>query len=104
MITICNWRKFQHYAKRTPPWIKLHRILLDNREWQELDDGPARLLVELWLLGSEGDPGGTIDLSVDDLSWRLRKHDASTLLAFLEILEVKGFVEISPPLASVRLA
>ena len=104
MIRVCNWRKFQHYAKRNPPWIKLHRQLLDDREWQELEDGPARLLVELWLLGSEGDPGGSVPLSVEDLSWRLRKHDASTLLAFLEVLVAKGFVEVSPPIASVMLA
>lgn len=103
MIRICNWEKFQHYSHRTPPWIKLHRVLLDNREWNELEDGPARLLVELWLMASEGDPG-MVDISMEDLSWRLRKHGASTLLAFLETLTEKGFIEFDEPDASGVLA
>ena len=25
-----NWSQFQHYKGRRPPWIKLHRALLDE--------------------------------------------------------------------------
>ena len=30
-----NWSDFQHYKERNPPWIRLHRSLLDNFEWAE---------------------------------------------------------------------
>jgi hypothetical protein len=29
-LQVKNWRSFQHYGKRNPPWIKLHRALLDD--------------------------------------------------------------------------
>jgi len=98
MIRICNWEKFQHYSDRCPPWIKLHKKLLDNRQWHELGDGPARVLVELWLLASESDPGGEVGLSLDDLTWRLRRKNASTMLAALEVLRDKGFIEFASTL------
>ena len=29
-LHIKNWGEFQHYKKRNPPWIKLHKKLLDD--------------------------------------------------------------------------
>ena len=52
-IRIKNWEKFQHYKGRNPPWIKLHRQLLQNREWHQLSGDASKLLVECWLLASE---------------------------------------------------
>ncbi len=54
-ITIKNWKRFQHYAHRNPPWIKLHRTLLNPEDcpwYRGLSDNTARFLVELWLLAS----------------------------------------------------
>jgi hypothetical protein len=50
---IRNWREFQHFKDRRPPWIKLHRSLLDNLDWHELDASDSKLLVMLWLIASE---------------------------------------------------
>jgi hypothetical protein len=69
VITIPNWENFQHYKRRRPPWIKLYTELADKREWRNLSDGAARLLVELWIIASHDD--GRIS-STDDIVWALR--------------------------------
>jgi hypothetical protein len=50
---IRDWREFQHFKDRRPPWIKLHRSLLDDLDWHELDASDAKSLVMLWLIASE---------------------------------------------------
>ncbi|MHC5062100.1 MAG: hypothetical protein ACYTFK_13630, partial [Planctomycetota bacterium] len=40
---IKNWKTFQHYSKRCPPWIKLHYEILSSEDWVILDD-PSRVL------------------------------------------------------------
>lgn len=52
---IKNWSKFQHFRDRKPPWIKLYRELLDDRDWHNLDPKAAKTLVMLWLLASENE-------------------------------------------------
>ena len=32
-FTVRNWRKFQHYTDRNPPWIKLHFEMLSSADW-----------------------------------------------------------------------
>ena len=98
MIRIKNWEKFQHYKHRDPPWIRVYKGLLNDREWFALDDGAARKLVEFWLIASESD--GALP-NPKDLAFRLRitekqvasvlsklshwlEHDASTTLAECE--------------------
>ena len=68
-MRIRNWKKFQHYKYRGPPWIKLHRGLLNDRFWHALDDECARALVNLWLIASEAD--GELP-EIADLAFRLR--------------------------------
>jgi hypothetical protein len=68
-IRIKNWEKFQHYKQRDPPWIRLYRALLDDREWYNLDGESAKALVMLWLIASEGN--GVLP-EADDLAFRLR--------------------------------
>jgi hypothetical protein len=68
-IAIRNWRKFQHYKDRRPPWVKLHVEILDDYEFgslpvasrlagllllalaarrdNKLPDNPARLAMQL---------------------------------------------------------
>lgn len=64
-----NWDKFQHYKDRSPPWIKLHRDLLDNRNYWNLSPVAAKYLPLIWLISSEKD--GLIPDN-DDLAFRLR--------------------------------
>jgi hypothetical protein len=95
-----NWRRFQHYKRGQPPWIKLHRDLVDNRDWSALSDAAARLLVELWLIASEGDRNGDIPSDTEWLAWRLRR--ASSLLAacLQELLKAGFLMELRGILAS----
>jgi hypothetical protein len=64
-----NWGKFQHYKQRTPPWIKLHRSLLDDMDYHAMTPLSAKLLPLAWLLASEYD-GSLPDLEI--ISFRLR--------------------------------
>lgn len=48
-----NWKRFQHFKDRSPPWIKLYRDLLDDPDWHQLDGNAAKFLVMLWLVASE---------------------------------------------------
>lgn len=53
VIRIKNWKKFQNYKFRNPPWIRLYGDLLDAEEtpwYRGLTDNGARFLFELWLL------------------------------------------------------
>ena len=58
MYRIRNWKKFQHYRNRNPPWVKLYgRELVHDREWMSMDFAKRGLLVLLWSLASEKDGG-----------------------------------------------
>jgi hypothetical protein len=95
---IKNWREFQHYKHRNPPWIKLHRKILDDREWFNLDPFAAKTLVSLWLIASEGD--GELP-SVEDLAFRLRiseKHVKSALSLLSHWLEHDASAMLAPRL------
>ena len=65
-----NWAHFQHYKDRCPPWIKLHRDLLNNRDFMRLPIASKALAPMLWLLASES-KDGTFDGSLDELVFRL---------------------------------
>jgi len=52
-LRIKNWEKFQQYRDREPKWIKLHRALLRNYEFNKLPDTTKAHLILLWLLAAE---------------------------------------------------
>ena len=54
-LMVCNWDKFQHYADRAPPWIKLYNNLLTNYEFSCLQDASKAHLLGIWLLASQLD-------------------------------------------------
>ena len=66
-----NWGLFQHYKDRCPPWIKLHRDLLNDRKFICLPTASKALAPLLWLLASES-KDGVFDASVPELEFRLR--------------------------------
>lgn len=77
MIRIKNWKKYQHYKDRCPPWVKLHRTLLDDKEFHALDPLASKVLVLCWLLASE-DKNHRGELpSVSDMAFRLRMTEDS---------------------------
>lgn len=65
-----NWGIFQHYKDRSPPWIKLHRDLLSNRDYIRLPTASKALAPLLWLLASEKHDG-IFDASFEELQFRL---------------------------------
>lgn len=99
-----NWSEFQHYKDRTPPWIRLHRSLLDDYEFHCLPDASRALAPCLWLLASENaDPTkGEIDASDDKIAFRLRMPVKKFQEAVKPLIQA-GFFEVeqdaSTPLA-----
>ena len=94
-----NWKTFQHYKKRTPPWIKLHRTLLDDFDYQRLPVASKALAPMLWLLASEYDDG-IFDGSADLLAFRMR-WDVKDINAGLKpLIDAGFFVDASDMLAS----
>lgn len=55
MGKIKNWSKFQHFKDRKPPWVKLHRDLLDDMEWHLLEPKASKVLIGLWIIAAEYD-------------------------------------------------
>lgn len=74
-MRIKNWKKFQHFKDRRPPWVKLYRDILDDLDWHELDPLAAKVLVMLWLIASE-DEGRIPDNKT--LAFRLRLTESKT--------------------------
>jgi len=52
---INNWKKFQHYKDRNPPWIKLHQSMLDDEKFMCLQDDSKLQLIMLFLLAARVD-------------------------------------------------
>lgn len=66
-----NWAELQHYKDRAPPWIKLHKKLLDNFEFHSMPLASRALAPMLWLIASEHEDG-ELDANPDKLAFRLR--------------------------------
>jgi hypothetical protein len=71
-LRVKNWGEFQHFKDRAPPWIKLYKKLLDDKNWHELDSDAAKCLISLWLLASE--TGGDLP-DVKEIAFRLRVQE-----------------------------
>lgn len=52
-LSVNNWKSFQHYKERNPPWIKLHRSLLNDYDFACLQDASKLHLMLIWLLASQ---------------------------------------------------
>lgn len=87
-MKIKNWKKFQHFKDRRPPWIKLYHTLLDDVDWYALSDAEARTLTLCWLVASEY--GGELP-KIADLAWRLRKGE-DEIRTHLEVLLKAGWI------------
>jgi len=64
-----NWSRFQHYANRMPPWIKLHRGLLDDPDFHGLSPLAGKYLPLALLIASESN--GELP-PIETLAFRLR--------------------------------
>ncbi len=102
-----NWREFQHYSNRNPPWIRLQRKLLDDKDFHRLPVASRALAPMLWLLASES-INGDFDADPDELAFRLRSSVKEIEAALAPLID-KGFFlpvqDASKPLAdSVQVA
>lgn len=88
-----NWAEFQHYKDRAPPWIKLHKKLLDDRVYQSLPLASRALAPMLWLLASES-KDGSFDGTHEELAFRLRTS-LKDIVAGLQPLIDKGFFVVA---------
>ena len=92
-MNVRNWDRFQHYKDgRNLQWIKLHRTLLDNYDFNALSGDDAKVLILCWLVAAEKD-GELPDVAV--LAYRLRM-DPRKLGTSLRNLADKGFLESVP--------
>jgi len=63
-LRIRNWERFQQYKDRCPPWIKLHREILQSEDWVMWDDASRVLAIACMLLASRTDDG-TVPLNLE---------------------------------------
>jgi hypothetical protein len=99
-LTPRNWQTFQHYKDRAPPWIKLHRTLLDNADYQLLPVASRALAPMLWLLAAEYE-GGVITMEFEKIAWRLRMSLDDFTSALKPLCE-RDFFDASEPLAPCK--
>lgn len=51
-VTIKNWKKWQHYKDREPPWVKIHSRLLADDGFMGLSEADQWQLVRIWLVAA----------------------------------------------------
>jgi hypothetical protein len=95
-----NWDVFQHYKDRCPPWIKLHRDLLNNRDYICLPLASKALAPLLWLLASES-KDGVFDASTEELVFRLRMTGSEVIDGVKPLID-KGFFVIASGVLAER--
>jgi hypothetical protein len=52
-LRIKNWKQFQHYKDRCPPWIKLHFKMLHSRDWVYASDSERVLSIVCMIMASQ---------------------------------------------------
>jgi hypothetical protein len=93
-----NWSTFQHYKDRSPPWIKLHKHLLDDRAFMRLPVASKALAPLMWLLASES-KDGTFDGSIEELAFRLRMSESEVSSGLTPLISNGFFLDASTMLA-----
>lgn len=74
MYRIPEWSSFQSYKDRSPPWIRLHKRLLDNYKFHSMTAEARALLPMLWLIASEDENPvtGLLRIGYEEIAFRLR--------------------------------
>lgn len=97
-LTAKNWASFQHYKNRNPPWIKLHKTLLDDPDFQCLPVASRALAPMLWLIASER-VDGAIPMTINSLAFRLRCSNEAVIAGLGPLLSSGLFFDDSDMLA-----
>jgi hypothetical protein len=96
-LSVKNWSEFQHYKDRSPPWIKLHRDLLNDYDFSCLQDASKAHLMLLWLLASQMD-----NKIPADQKWLKNKLSTTNDINVKELID-KGFLLMEQD-ASIEIA
>lgn len=68
-LSVVNLAKYQHYSKRNPPWVKLHRETMTDYTLRTMPVQTRFLFAMLWLIASEN--GNRIPYDMKWLSERI---------------------------------
>jgi hypothetical protein len=98
MLRPKNWSEYQHYKDRNPPWIKLHRDLLNDRDFMCLPIASKAIAPLLWLLASE-EKSGDFNANVAELAFRLRMTEKEINDGLKPLISKGFFVDASGVLA-----
>ena len=110
-MRIKNWKKFQHFKDRRPPWIKLHREILDQRDINLISDKSFRVLIGLWLLAAEDEQKEGNLPDIEEIAFRLREKKSviTSCLGELKSFVLQGDItmiseryQVGPPEAEER--
>lgn len=99
-----NFEKHQHYKDRRPPWIKLHRTLLDDCAFLRLHAASRALAPLLWLLASE-ENNGIVKGDAKEIAFRLRldeKEVAEGIKGLISIDYISCYQDASSTLADCK--
>jgi hypothetical protein len=100
-ITPKNWDKFQHYKTRNPPWIKLHKELLDDFDWWRLPVASRALAPCIWMYASCFE-NGIIDADYEKLAFRFRMTTKEVESALKPLIDNGYFIVDSVVLAGCK--
>lgn len=100
-LTVKNWNDFQHYKDRSPPWIKLHKSLLDDFEYQCLPLASRALAPMLWLLASES-TDGSFDANTKKIAFRLRTTEKEVIEGIKPLIDNGFLIPDSDALAECK--
>lgn len=79
-----NWKEFQHYKDRRPPWIRLYHRLLDDPDLWEMPAEDYRHLTMIWLIASEHQDGDLPEPKKLAFRLRMSEQQVKALLARLD--------------------
>ena len=91
-LTPKNWTEFQHYKDRSPPWIRLHRKLLDNKDFNKMQPMTCKVLILLWLLAAETTEG-TFNGDHEEIAFRVRLPVADVASSLQQLMGLGFIVE-----------
>lgn len=100
-IFVKNWQKFQHYKNRCPPWIKLHKGILDDYKFHCLPVASKALAPLIWLLASESEDG-SIEWLPEALAFRLRMTEKELIEAIKPLIDNDFLEDASKLLAPCK--
>jgi hypothetical protein len=98
-LYVKNWTRYQHYKTRRPPWIKLHRELLENYGFHRLPIASKALAPLLWLLASESEDG-SIEHDITVIGFRVRMTETQINQGLQPLIDA-GFVQAEQDASSV---